>query len=363
MGRAASRLVLTAAALLLGIGILTAALVAVREPFALNDYAAIWGLKARALHRSGSFAALFRVDPDGAFSHPEYPPLWPLLLAVATRARLPYDDLVATPLWPGLALAASFLAVGAARAMRLAAPFAVLAGAAVSLLPYWRRYPGYAEGLLVVFILGALAQVGRFDEEKGAAVRMAIFLTLAAWTKPEGLVAALAAAAVLFFARRARVAFLVALSAVVFAAAPWAIVVSRLAPTKPPTDFVLSSFSVANLGGALGALVSEGAPHAGWAAAAALLLALAPETRRARWPVLAWCGLYTAALVGSFAFTRLSPAWHVRWSWDRLAFIPVAVLLPVLAEALAECVRGKSATAPVPESPAASPDEAPAPAP
>ena len=281
MSRTTSRLVFAAAALLLGLGVLTAAVVAMREPFALNDYTAIWGLKARALYRSGSLAALFRVDPDGAFSHPEYPPVWPLLLTVATRARLPYDDLVVTPLWPALTLSASLLAVLAARSARVAAPFALLAGAAVSLLPYWRRSPGYAEGLLVVFVLGALTQIRRFDEEPWAGVRIAIFLTLAAWTKPEGLVAALAAAAVLVFARRTRAALLVALSAVLFAAAPWALVVSRLAPKRPPTDFALSSFSVANLAGALRALASEAAPHAGWAAAAALLLALAPATRRA----------------------------------------------------------------------------------
>ena len=87
MSRTASRLLVAAAALLLVFGVSTAAVVAMREPFALNDYTAIWGLKARALYRSGSVAALFRVDPDGAFSHPEYPPLWPLLLTVATRAR------------------------------------------------------------------------------------------------------------------------------------------------------------------------------------------------------------------------------------------------------------------------------------
>ncbi len=362
MSRTASRLVLAAAALLLGLGVLTAAVVAMREPFALNDYAAIWGLKARALSRSLSLDSLFRVDPDGAFSHPEYPPLWPLLLAAASGAMRRYDDLGVTPLWPILTLSASLLAVRAARSMRVAAPFALLAGAAVSLLPYWRRYPGYAEGLLVVFVLGALAQMRRFDEEPGAGVRIAIFLTLAAWTKPEGLVAALAAAAVLVFARRTRAALLVALSAVLFAAAPWALVVSRLAPKRPPTAFALSSFSVASLAGALGALASEAAPHAGWAAAAALLLALAPATRRACQPVLAWCSLYAAALTGSFAFTRLSPAWHVRWSWDRLAFIPVAVLLPVLAEALAECIWGKSAPVLPSASPGAFPPEAPAPA-
>jgi len=363
VSRTASRFVLAAAALLLAFGVYTAAVVAMREPFALNDYTAIWGLKARALYRTGSLAALFRVDPDGAFSHPEYPPLWPLLLAATSGTARRYDDLFVTPLWPALALAASLLAVRAARSLRVAWPFALLAGAAVSLLPYWRRYPGYAEGLLLVLVLAAAGEAERAGEDMGATLRLAIFLTLAAWTKPEGLVAALAAAVVLAGARRARAALLVGLSALLLAALPWALAVRRLAPKRPPTDFALSAFSVASLASALGALASEAAPHAGWVAAAALLLALTPTTRSARRPVLAWCSLYAVALTGSFAFTRLSPAWHVRWSWDRLAFIPVAVLLPVLAKALAECVTGRSGAAPSRASPAAAPPRDPVPAP
>ena len=341
-------------------GVLTAALFAVREPFGTNDYTAIWGLKAKALFRSGTLESFFRVDPDGTFSHPEYPPLWPITLALASAAAHRWDDLAVTPLWPALVLMASVFAVRSARA---AGPFALFAGAAVSLLPYWRRYPGYAEGLLAVFVLAALAQTRGFDEEPGADVRLAIFLTLAAWTKPEGIVAALAAAVLLALSRRTRAALLVSLSAVLFAALPWALVVSRYAPTRPPTDFSFSAFSFANLPGALGAFASEAAPYAGWAAAAALLLAMAPATRRVRRAVLAWCILYSTALAGSFAFTRLDPAWHVRWSWDRLAFIPVAVLLPVLAEALAECVREKSGSEPAPASPEAFPPRAPVPAP
>ncbi len=357
MRGAASRAVAAGALFLLVLGVFTAGVVAMREPFGLNDYTAIWGLKARALHRSGSLASLFRVDPDGAFSHPEYPPLWPLLLNVATRARLPYDDLAATPLWPLLALAASLLAVRAARSIRVAWPFALLAGAAVSLLPYWRRYPGYAEGLLLVFVLAAAGDVERAGEDAGAAMRLSIFLTLAAWTKPEGLVAALAAAVVLALARRFRAALLVGLSAILFAALPWALVVRRLAPRPLPTAFALSAFSLEKALSALSALVSEAAPAAGLALAGAGVLALAPQTFRRRRGLLAWAALTSAVLLGSFAFSRFDPAWHVRWSWDRILVVPLAAVIPALAEALAECVTGRSG-APRPE---ATP-QAPAPA-
>jgi hypothetical protein len=326
VSRTAARLLLAAAALLLVFGVVTAAVVAMREPFALNDYAAIWGLKARALYRSGSFASLFRVDPDGAFSHPEYPPLWPLLLAAATRARLPYDDLVATPLWPALVLAASLLAVRVARSRRVAWPFALLAGAAVSLLPYWRRYPGYAEGLLIVLVLAAAGEAARAGEDSGA----------------------LAAAAVLAAIRRGRAALVVSLSAVLFAALPWALAVRRLAPKPFPTAFALSEFSPEKALAALSTLASEAAPAAGVVLAGAGLLLLAPATLRRRRALLAWAAVYSAALLGSFAFSRFDPAWHLRWSWDRILVVPIAVLIPALAEALEECATGRSGE-PLPE--------------
>jgi hypothetical protein len=337
VSRSASRLLVAAAALLLAFGVCTAAVFAMREPFALNDYAAIWGLKARALYRTGSVASLFRVDPDGAFSHPEYPPLWPLVLAAASGAARRYDDLLVTPLWPALVLAASLLAVRAARSQGVAWPFALLGGAAVSLLPYWRRYPGYAEGLLIVLLLAAAGEAARAGEDSGALARLSIFLTLAAWTKPEGLVAALTAAAVFAVVRRGRAALVVCLSAVLFAALPWALAVRGLDPGNSRTDFSLGAFSASNLVAALSTLVFEAAPAAGLALAGAGLLLLSSKTLRRRRALLAWAAVYSAALLGSFAFSRFDPAWHLRWSWDRILVVPIAVLIPALAEALEEC--------------------------
>jgi hypothetical protein len=350
VSRSTSRLLVAAAALLVAFGVYTAGVFAMREPFALNDYAAIWGLKARSLYRTGSVASLFRVDPDGAFSHPEYPPLWPLVLAAASGAARRYDDLLVTPLWPVLVLGASLLAVRAARSQGVAWPFALLAGAAVSLLPYWRRYPGYAEGLLIVLLLAAASEAARAGEDSGALARLSLFLTLAAWTKPEGLVAALTAAGVLAVARRGRVALVVCLSAVLFAALPWALTVRHLAPQPFPTAFALSEFSADRALAALSALASEAAPAAGLALAGAGLLALAPATLRRRRALLVWAAVYSAALLGSFAFSRFDPAWHLRWSWDRILIVPIAVLIPALAEALEECGEAGGA-GPAPPSP------------
>jgi hypothetical protein len=152
---------------------------------------------------------------------------------------------------------------------------------------------------------------------------------------------------VLFLARRARAGLLVLLSSVLFAALPWALVVTRLSPVPPRTDFAWSAFSVSKGVSALAVLADAAAPSAGLVLAGGALLALAPGTVRRRRGVLAWAGLASAALLGSFAFSRFDPAWNVRWSWDRILVVTLAPVLPVLAEALQEAVGMGVAISPV----------------
>ena len=149
------RLFTVAAALLLVLGFASAAFLAVRQPLSLGDYLAIWGLKARAIHASGELSATFRVDPAAEYSHPEYPPLWPLLLAGAAQLfgalrRAPVTLL--RPLLLVLAAGLTFLRT------RAPLPWRLLAAGALTLLPYFQTaaYTGYAEALLLVFVLAAL---------------------------------------------------------------------------------------------------------------------------------------------------------------------------------------------------------------
>jgi len=328
-----------AAILLLAGGVLLAALVAMRQPLWGGDYAAIWGLKARAIARSGTIGAVFRVDPDGEFSHPEYPPFWSLLLAVASLPAGRYDDLAVTPIWPLLCLSAGLSAV---RLTRAAPPFRWLSGACVALLPYWRTYPGYAEGLLVVLLLAAASEAERLETEPFAAWRLATLLTLAAWTKQEGVWAALVFVLLLFGARRPRVAWLILLSVLLFAVAPWGLAVA-LSPVTPRRDFALAAFSLPNLSAAAHVLAGRVLPNAAWAAGGTALLALAPGTRRRRRALLAGALLYAAGLLLAFSFAH-DPAWLMRWSWDRLLFVPLALLAPLLVEAAGE---GLAAAEPV----------------
>ena len=330
-----SRGATTALWLLTAAAVLSVALVAVRQPFGPGDYVAIWGLKARALERSGDVAALFRVDPAGASSHPEYPPLWPALLAAFSRlfgGR--YDDLVVTPLWPVLALAAALLA---ARAAEAPPSGRALAAAAVALLPYWRVDLGYAEGLLAVLLLAALGEVPRLASSRFAAPRLALFLTLAAWTKQEGALAALVFVAAVAASGKRRDAARIALSVVLLGVLPWLVVLVRLGPGLARADFDPLGFSFAKLAAAGGALGREALlPGLPWLAGAAILLALAPRTLRRRRGTLAAVAVWAALLYLSFGFAVRDPGWLVSWSWDRLVFVMAVALVPVLAEAVAE---------------------------
>jgi hypothetical protein len=208
-------------------GVLACALVALRQPASGGDYAAIWGLKARALARSGSLSAVVRVDPTSLASHPEYPPLWPVLLALFSSPAGRYDDLVVTLLWPLLCAASALLCF---RATRAATPWRALAASVVALLPFWRvpLTVGYADALLVVLLLAALVSV---DTPREGPALFGLFF-LAALTKQEGTLAALVAVLLVAVSRRTRSAAL-GLAGALLGAVPWALWVSAKLPSPP----------------------------------------------------------------------------------------------------------------------------------
>ncbi len=325
-------------ALLLVLGVLLSALAAMRQPLANGDYMAIWGLKARAIFRSGNLSSVFRVDPAGDASHPEYPPLWPLVLAGTSALVGEFDEMFLTVLWPVLCLGSALLAV---RATRGPWPFRLLAGAGVSLLPYYRNvwYVGYAEALLVFFIMAALSEVEGLARGGLPLHRFALFLTLAAATKQEGTLAAVVAVVILAAARRSGAALLTGASVILLAVLPWSLFLFVSDPDSPRRDFSPAAFNPGHLLPAARVVAEEAVlPHAGWILGALLLLGLAPGTRMRRRVLLSGAGLYICALFTSFAFTTRDPAWHVFWSWDRLLLVPIAALMPVLSEAAAEAI-------------------------
>jgi hypothetical protein len=322
-------------ALAAGWGVFLAGVAAVRQPLGPGDYVAIWGLKARALSRAGDLTALVRVDPEGTFSHPEYPPLWPACLALTSKVVAGrYDDLAAGVLWPLLALAVALLAARATEGP----PWAKAgAGAAVALLSYWRVYSGYAEALLALFLLAAAAEIQRLGRSRLAAARLALFLVLACWTKQEGAVAAAVVAAGLFLAGRQRDGLLTASATLLFGLGPWLVFLAVRGHGVARADYALSAFSLGKLATAAEALARFGLlPNIGWLLGGAFVIAAAPQTRRRRRGILLGAAAFGGLLLAATTFTRLDPVWLVRWTWDRLAFLLVALVIPVLAESVAE---------------------------
>lgn len=338
MGRRLAAAVLVT---LVVIGLAQVALVSARFPWSGGDFVSDWGLKARALYRSGDLDSFFRVDPKNVFAHPEYPPLWPFLLALVAKLTNGWEPLHFWFLWPLLCLAAAALTMRAIHAPRL---FQLAAASFAVWLPYYRTplYCGYAEALLLVFILGAASEVERLgdDVDIKRALPLAAFLVLAAATKNEGLVFAGAICAVLLLEKRTRRAAIVSgLAVLLLVELPWTIFVKLNGPEIRLKDFSLKAFDPERLVTAAAYLLREAVlPGAAWLAGAAWLLFVAKETRRRRRRWLLVAALHVAALFGSLAFSVWDPEWHLRWTWDRLALVPIAILIPVLAEAVAECV-------------------------
>ncbi|MBP7677255.1 MAG: hypothetical protein KBB14_13120 [Thermoanaerobaculia bacterium] len=336
------RVLVAAALLLLAAGFASATFLALRQPLSLGDYLAIRGLKARALHASGDLASLFRVDPAGDFSHPEYPPLWPVLLAGAARLLGRYDELLLALLRPALLALAAALTFARTRAPL---PARLLAAAALVLLPYFQTaaYVGYAETLLLVLVLAALLLLESARPTPFTPWAAGLLLALAALTKQEGTVVLVVATARLLHARRRRDAAVAGGLGLLLGVVPWALFraahgVSSLADFTPGAFAIGKPFRAVAAFGEV-ALLSV----LPWLAGAAIVLALAPATRRARRPLLAGAAAYVALLLAAFAFARVDVGWLVSWTWDRLALLPVAALLPALAEAAAEPFRPDAA--------------------
>lgn len=323
------------ALLLLAAGFASASFLALRQPLSLGDYLAVWGLKARAIHFSGELSSVFRVDPAGEFSHPEYPPLWPLLLAGAAKLLGRYDELILALLRPLLLALAAALTFARTRA---SLPWRLLAAASLVLLPYFQTpaYVGYAETLLLVLVLAALFLLEGPVPTPFTAPCAGLLFALAALTKQEGAVALLAAVGVLAAARRLRDAATVGALGFGLGVLPWTLYRAAHGVTGL-ADYRLDAFDASGPFRALAALGRVAPPAVAlWLLGAAALLALAPSARRVRRALLAGAGVYAALLLGAFAFARVDVAWLVAWTWDRLALVPVAALLPLLAEAAAE---------------------------
>ena len=163
-----------------------------------------------------------------------------------------------------------------------------------------------------------------------------LLLALASLTKQEGVLVLLVAASLLAAARRFRDAAIVAGLGLGLGVLPWSLYRAAHGVTGL-ADFGLDAFQPA---GPVRALAAFGdialLPALPWIAGTALLFALTPGARRNHRPLFLGAGAYTGLILASFAFARPDVEWLVTWTWDRLALLPVAAVLPALFEAAAE---------------------------
>lgn len=164
--------------------------IAATAPIAEWDVVAIWGLKARALvDQPIGVAELFQ-DPSRAYSHLDYPLLWPLVLAWVWSFTGP-EDLVAVGLSGGAVLLALVgLLYGTLRVAtpRRTALFAVVALVATPLVSI-KSIRLLADPVVALFELALVAGcLLYFEREDRGALVLAGFAGAGLWTtKNEGL--------------------------------------------------------------------------------------------------------------------------------------------------------------------------------
>ena len=153
------------------------------------DHVAIWGLKAKTIFATASIPARLFHDPALAFSHPEYPLLYPLALSAVAAALRAWDDHALALLDPFLALA-TVLAVWGFLARRVSRVAGATGGLLVAVCAtlYAPGAVGTAEiPMALGFALVATAFLDAIERETaGACARLFLASLFCAATKPEG---------------------------------------------------------------------------------------------------------------------------------------------------------------------------------
>ncbi|MBI4914618.1 MAG: hypothetical protein HY825_02115 [Acidobacteria bacterium] len=312
-----------------------AVLLAATAPVGGWDFRYIWGLKARAFALAGAHDPSWLAWPGHAFAHPDYPPLWPDLLAAAALAG--GDATRAAALWHAVVVAAlaaaCWWAAGGAPA-RLRALAAVAGGwTPVMLLP---AYAGYAEPLLALAVVVALATLrDRDGPAPPSPWVLAASIAALSLVKNEGTALAVGIALAGAWAARGRDGAVIA--AGLLPAVAWHVL--RLANGIPGEPFVLSP---AFLAGRLGELPAAFARTlrvdvvvllVAWGLA---LVALGGREERGVRIALAVWGL---AALATYIGAAPDLAWRLEGSLDRVL---VAPLPATIALALGSSLRPRA---------------------
>lgn len=310
------------------------------------DFWAIWGLKAREFFIARALNFDYLVRPENNFSHPDYPPLVPLVYDFAAILGGVWDDR-----WMGaisVAFAVAMLLVAREELERetgspVIGAFGTLALSGVACSPW----VGLADGPLVALSVSGLLLVSRGLRENAtrAIVIGSLLVGASALTKNEGvtLVVAMIAASV-WVNRRKWVSVSLPAIAVLSTWMAVRIVIGI------PTDLLGGSFLdrvVERLSdpGRFVVVLATGRPEGIelWIIAA-IVIALAPATFRRERFLLAVAGLQLLAYLAIYAGTIHDFLSHVHGSLGRLSshLAPIAVVVAIIGigSLLALPVRG-----------------------
>lgn len=212
------------------------------------DAWAIWFLKAKAFYIEKSVAGPVLTDGSFGYSHPDYPLLAPLSTAWVYVATGGVNDIIAKLLYPVqyvCLLTLSYHFIKKAGDMRTALLFTALLSVTPIILIHSAGFPmrvgglytgdfvGYADLALSIYFLGAASFIYLYarDGKGGGLILAGLMLSMAAWTKNEGLVFAITGFIVLliFAVRNGHWRHLgAALAVLLLFVAPWAVYKSYL---------------------------------------------------------------------------------------------------------------------------------------
>lgn len=297
------------------------------------DFWAIWGHKARVFAERGAIDWRFLESRWNAFTHPDYPLLVPLNLALVALANGGWDDRWLGLLFVAFAAALVLLVrdLAAEETSPAVAAFVALAIAATACA----RGAGTAEGPFIAFAGAALLMLRRgLQLDDAASFRHgALLLGLAACTKNEGL-ALIVSIVIAMFVTTRNTTGVRRLWPAAAIAAPWLIL---RAQHRLPTDLLSGSLLgrmasyIPELGSAARELMVYLARP--WLFAAVLVaLLVASDRRRDRFALLA-IAIQLAVCIAVYLTSPRDIHWQIATSWERVSaqlLVPLAYVAAML---------------------------------
>jgi hypothetical protein len=278
------------------------------------DFWAIWGLKGRVFFEAGRIDWRFLEQPSSDFTHPDYPPLLPLLYSFIALLRGEWDDR-----WLGLlfvAFGAALVVIVRERAARETSP-AIASVVALAIAPAAvTRYVGLAEGPLIAY-----GTAGLLFARCGGMTHAALLLGFAAITKNEGIT--LIAAVIIALGVERRFKDVLRLWPALAIAAPWLLLralhhlTTDLAAGSPLERAAEHAQETAILFGYLADYFPDRWLWLAIVAGIATTWILGRTTKTERFLVIAVAAQF-AFFIAAYFVTPRELQWHVETSWERL---------------------------------------------